>query len=103
MLAFLHFINKGDVIITSFQYYYEPGSGRQFRSLISVKRYLSGEEHIEIPRKKPSNSLVVSCVENLNNLSVLHYCLLTVSVTAFLLALSELWFLQENRLWGEGK
>ncbi|XP_048504132.1 methyl-CpG-binding domain-containing protein 7 isoform X2 [Beta vulgaris subsp. vulgaris] len=41
------------------KYYYEPGSGRQFRSLISVKRYLSGEEHIEIPRKKPSNSLVI--------------------------------------------
>lgn len=40
------------------KYYYEPGTGRKFRSLISVKRYLSGEEDIVVPRKKPNNSLV---------------------------------------------
>uniref|UniRef100_A0A7C9EHX5 MBD domain-containing protein n=1 Tax=Opuntia streptacantha TaxID=393608 RepID=A0A7C9EHX5_OPUST len=39
------------------QYYYEPGTGRQFRSLVSIKRYLNGEEET-LPRKKPRNCLV---------------------------------------------
>ncbi|XP_021716214.1 methyl-CpG-binding domain-containing protein 7-like [Chenopodium quinoa] len=37
------------------KYYYEPGTGRKFRSLISVQRYLSGVEHVVVPRSKPSN------------------------------------------------
>lgn len=39
------------------KYYYEPQTGRKFRSLVSVKRYLNGEGEI-LPRKKPSNCLV---------------------------------------------
>ncbi|KAL2899075.1 Methyl-CpG-binding domain-containing protein 7 [Bienertia sinuspersici] len=35
------------------KYYYEPGTERMFRSLISVKRYLNGEDDPVIPRKKP--------------------------------------------------
>lgn len=33
------------------QYYYEPGTPRQFRSLISVQKYLSGETNVA-PRPK---------------------------------------------------
>ncbi|XP_074267967.1 methyl-CpG-binding domain-containing protein 7-like [Silene latifolia] len=47
--------------VSSDKYYYEPGTGRKFRSLASVKRHLFGEEDptpTRKPRPRPSNSLV---------------------------------------------
>ncbi|KAK9755186.1 hypothetical protein RND81_01G007500 [Saponaria officinalis] len=43
--------------ISSDKYYYEPGTGRKFRSLASVRRYLNGEQDPP-PTKKPSTCLV---------------------------------------------
>ncbi|KAL9238807.1 hypothetical protein vseg_013183 [Gypsophila vaccaria] len=37
--------------ITSDKYYYEPGTGRKFRSLASVRRYLNGEKDPPVTRK----------------------------------------------------
>ncbi|XP_057534538.1 methyl-CpG-binding domain-containing protein 7 isoform X1 [Amaranthus tricolor] len=45
-------------VTMSDKYYYEPGTGRQFRSLISVKRHLSGEEDLVVSKKNPCSSLV---------------------------------------------
>ncbi|XP_050229488.1 methyl-CpG-binding domain-containing protein 7 isoform X1 [Mercurialis annua] len=37
------------------KYYYEPGSEQQFRSLLSVQKYLSGEIYFAPKRRKSSN------------------------------------------------
>lgn len=38
------------------KYYHEPKTGRQFRSLLSIKRYLYGEEKVKPLRKRPSSA-----------------------------------------------
>ncbi|KAJ4725878.1 Methyl-cpg-binding domain-containing protein 7 [Melia azedarach] len=38
------------------KYYYEPGTGRKFRSLIAIQKYLSGEEGAVAPKRVKSGN-----------------------------------------------
>lgn len=45
------------------QYYIEPGTGKRFRSLVAVERYLTEEnEHTPLQALVPANKYTVGCV-----------------------------------------
>lgn len=61
ILPFLH--GTDDFVFFIVQYYYEPGTGRMFRSLVSVQRHLM-EGKRDVSRTKKAKSKNENTVSN---------------------------------------